>query len=73
MSKHMTDQEYVDSDGMTCPACGSGDVSGMGAVEIDGAQGLQSVECEECGADWVDVLRLTGYTSLNLNNEATND
>jgi len=47
------------SDAVTCPVCGSVEVSGW---EFDAAdnQAWQEVSCDDCGSRWVDVYAMVG-------------
>ena len=62
--KTMTEAEYVDRGGNSCPACGSDKISTRGQVETDCALAWQKVECEGCGASWTDAYVLSGYSDL---------
>jgi formate dehydrogenase maturation protein FdhE len=42
-----------------CPVCLSGDIEGD-AVQAEGGQAWQNIECNECGHKWRDVYTLTG-------------
>lgn len=52
-------KEYVDSKGLSCPYCGSGDLIG-GSVTVDAGHATQEVQCGLCGRSWDDVYTLTG-------------
>lgn len=60
--KPMTDEEYVNGAGLTCPICRKvGDISSDGNVEIVGWDATQEVHCANCGSYWYDLYKLTGY------------
>jgi DNA-directed RNA polymerase subunit M/transcription elongation factor TFIIS len=62
----LSDREYVESAGQTCPKCFSYQISYHGAFETEGPEGWQNVECESCGATWKDLFRLVGYEGQNI-------
>ena len=47
-----------------CPECGGFRVSG-GPVEIDGFEATQSVYCDECDHEWMDIYRLVERKNLS--------
>lgn len=49
---------YIESGGITCPACGSADITG-GSVEIDAGGASQSCSCSTCDCEWTDRYTLT--------------
>lgn len=54
---------YLQSQGVRCPVCSSGDIEG-GSVDIVGSAAFQSVHCLACGARWQDRYRLEGFADL---------
>lgn len=56
----MSDQEYVEKGGCTCPFCGSDDIEG-GPFNADAGYATQEVSCNECDRSWEDQYKLTGY------------
>jgi len=50
-------RKHIRSGGVSCPGCGSSDITG-GSVEIDSGKAFQSVWCEECSFSWKDVYAL---------------
>ena len=56
-------QEYVDNQGMECPACG-GPPAMAGELEALLDTAWQNCSCDDCGATWTDVFELTGYRDL---------
>ena len=56
-------EEYLDSEGNDCPACG-GSAASAYPIEGDGRTASQGVYCEECGSTWTDRYCLTGFTDL---------
>jgi len=57
-------EEYVADGGYYCPVCGSDDPEAVGPVDIDGSVATQEVHCNACGANWNDVLKLTGVSDM---------
>ena len=47
-----------------CHECGVFRVSG-GPVEIDGFEAMQSVYCDECGHEWMNIYRLVQRKDLS--------
>ncbi|MDE3021371.1 MAG: hypothetical protein KGI54_05880 [Pseudomonadota bacterium] len=56
---------YLQSHGLHCPNCGSGELD-VGNFEFDGSRCYQNVSCEVCGSEWVDHYTLTGCSIINL-------
>jgi hypothetical protein len=66
-SKRLTGQRtYVKHGGSKCIACGSNNIEG-GSLEMDGASAWCVVDCNDCGASWKDVYKLSGYTDFEMN------
>jgi transposase-like protein len=57
----MTDDEYVQTQGLRCPYCREHDVEGVGGVEIDAGGAIQEVRCTSCERNWIDRYHLMGY------------
>lgn len=57
----MTDDEYVQTQGLRCPYCRERDVEGVGGVEIDAGYATQEVRCNSCERHWIDRYHLMGY------------
>lgn len=57
---HKAEEAYVACKGTHCPSCGSDDLLGA-EVTIDCGEATQDIICNECGAEWTDVYKLTGY------------
>jgi len=55
-----TDEEHVSRGGECCPNCGCTEITGQ-FVETGGGAAQQEMSCENCGAEWTDVYKLTGY------------
>jgi hypothetical protein len=56
--------EYVNRDaGVVCPACGGTDLH-TGDLRLDDTGAQADMECENCGARWLDGYTLTGYHDL---------
>ena len=56
----MDDQTFVRNGGIKCPRCTSHDLEG-GTLESDLAIAWEHVQCEDCGAEWVENYELVGY------------
>ena len=57
-------ERYVRKGASRCLFCGSSDVAG-GMVEIDEEGAMQSMGCNECGAEWMDLYRLSGVMVMD--------
>ena len=55
--------EYVQSPN-TCPCCDSSSIEG-GHVEVECSSAWQQITCNDCGATWNDIFKLTGYADLD--------
>lgn len=66
MNKQLTQQEYVHEGGECCPACHQDRVEGLEHIAGEGSQAARRVQCNECGAEWVEVYKLIGYESLQI-------
>jgi len=64
MAKIVTSKKYVKDGGSYCPVCKSKNISGDG-LDLDGTQVWSRIICQDCGADWIDYYKLTGYDNLN--------
>jgi len=56
---------YAESGGDRCPVCGENDRE-LEGFRADGNLVLQDVECNSCGAAWVDVFRVVRYSELEV-------
>ena len=72
MPAPLTNKQYVLAGGGTCPSCRGSDISGD-SIEVDGTICWQPVSCGDCGANWTDVYKLTGYDNLETNTETEKD
>lgn len=63
----LTDKQYVDSCGSQCPNCHKDTLEGD-SWSAEGDCATQEVSCLTCGATWLDVYNLVGYTDLELDN-----
>ena len=63
MSAPMTDAEYVEKGGGTCPVCRThGELEGRGSIDMpDGKYMTVEIDCAACGASFHDVYTLAGY------------
>ena len=57
----LTSEQYVKSGGLLCPCCGEKAIERDSMVEVDGDSAYQKVHCTECGQQWYDLYKLTGY------------
>lgn len=55
-------------DGSTCPYCGSSEINGegieQGVVGGDSPDAVETIECDDCGAEWQDLYKLLGFITL---------
>jgi transposase-like protein len=51
---------YVQNGGVKCPFCGSTNIEGH-SVDIDQGAASQAINCLDCGKEWSDIYRLTGF------------
>jgi predicted nucleic-acid-binding Zn-ribbon protein len=64
--KPLTGQRaYLKHGGSKCIACGSKNIEG-GSLEMDGASAWCVVDCNDCGASWKDVYKLSGWTDFEM-------
>ena len=47
--------------GDACPACGGRTIEALSAPNVDAEGATQGVHCCDCGAQWLDCYKLTGY------------
>lgn len=59
----MTSKDYVEHDGVYCPACGSEHADAGGFVRRY-CRAEQLMTCKICDSDWVEVYKLKGYVGL---------
>ena len=57
----MTDEEYAEKSGGSCPVCGNENIEGMNSVQVDSGVAWQFIRCHYCGAGWNDCYDLTGF------------
>jgi len=57
---------YIDSEGTTCPYCEATDITGR-SLEVDGCVVTQTIDCENCHEQWIDVYRLVGLADSKGN------
>ena len=58
----ITQQQYKNSNGTICPACGTEDRITCGEMDFEGM--CRDVACQ-CGATWKETFAITGYTDLD--------
>lgn len=51
-------ETYIKSGGDQCPVCESADITG-GYVSAECLEAWQSVWCNECGVEWLDVFKFS--------------
>lgn len=51
-------ETYIEGGGNFCPLCESADITG-GAIMVEQLEAWQSVWCNECGAEWLDVYKFS--------------
>jgi len=69
MSKELTPEKakaYIDSEGATCPYCEATDITGR-SLEVDADVVTQTIDCENCHEQWIDVYRLVGLADPHGN------
>ena len=64
----LSQEEFIANEGRRCPMCLSVELKCAARIEITGSTAEQSMECNDCGATWVDVYHLIGYDFLQLRN-----
>ena len=61
-------KEYLEKDGMVCPACGSEDIQGLSPTdfELNHNVGALGAWCKnlDCKAEWLDHFTLTGVEEV---------
>lgn len=63
----MTPEQYAAQCGLRCPNCKSAALSGDGGGFGFKAGGVcLRVSCNDCGAEWEDQYKLTGYEHLEV-------
>jgi len=60
----LTNEEYIQNDGNTCPNCRHKDSIEMGDLDAGCDEAWNNCKCTNCNATWVDVYQLTGYCDL---------
>ena len=55
--------DYLANCGQKCPHCDYRELTGR-AIEVDGVTAWQPVSCEDCGASWQDIYKLTHFANL---------
>jgi C4-type Zn-finger protein len=64
----LTNEHYVAKMGNHCPVCEGRDIdSSANGAEYGEDWCSVSVECENCGATWKDIYKLTGFSDLETN------
>ncbi len=62
---HLTDDQYVQSQGLKCPSCSKRAVSIDGNADDSGVDVLLvPCSCGMCGSAWVEVYVLSGFDNL---------
>ena len=60
----LTEEEFVEKAGNTCPYCHSSDLVGQISPDFDGAWMSMETSCGDCNKQWYDVYRLVGYSEI---------
>ena len=58
-----TSEEYAESGGTACPACGSSNINSEGIQSDDGVA-WADCDCDDCKSTWTDQYSITGYANL---------
>ena len=61
-----SDEQYIKTSGLQCPACEAYEVTTIDRVETDDGSAWQEVNCDSCKATWQDIYKLTGYDNLEI-------
>jgi hypothetical protein len=64
--------EYIENGGVCCPECGETDIEG-GSVDVQQGCAFQEIDCNVCGASWVDRYQLVAIMDLKQNTEEVTD
>jgi len=58
----MSNEDYVKNGGLVCPFCMSDKIVAVpGSEKFHQTEAWQCVHCENCGRDWDEVYKLSGY------------
>ena len=61
----LTNEQYVQSKGMVCPACEKNEASLGTDYDGDGDSLFVNAFCVSCGAQWTEEYSLVGYDYLH--------
>ena len=61
----LTNKEYADKKGMTCPYCSGNNVETVGSLDAIAGY-YQDCKCRGCDAKWTDEFKLVGYSTGGL-------
>ena len=64
MSRKLTDQQYVQRQGLVCPFCHGDDLGIRSPVTQKTDVATQEIKCNGCGRVWDDVFILSGYREV---------
>ena len=64
MSRKLTDQQYVQRQGLVCPFCQGDDLDTRSPVTLKTDVATQEIRCNACGKVWDDVFTLSGYREV---------
>jgi len=56
-------EEYT---GEKCPNCESEDINGDSLEPIGATQSSRKIDCENCGATWVEILEVVTFVDLEV-------
>lgn len=59
-------REYLNSDGVNCPYCGSTDITGR-ALDMEAGVVTQTIDCASCNEQWNDIYTLVGIADADGN------
>lgn len=60
MTTPLTNEEYLkDSD--QCPFCRSRNICGTSSLGAEAGEAWQNISCNDCGKQWQDIYKMTGY------------
>ena len=64
MSKRLTDQQYVQRQGLVCPFCQGHDLGPASGVTLETDVATQEIRCNSCKRTWEDIFTLSGYREV---------
>lgn len=67
--KLMTNEEYCNCSGLSCPYCKSSGIQTVDRVQTDYDIASQYIKCISCGKHWTDIYKLMGFDEDPEENE----